>query len=267
MSDLAASIRELATAERRGNAIDTEWEPRGSEVAFRQRAKAAAPGALATALADVLRTADAADARYACWLALDAIADDDLPLVAGAIGAIADPDAGVIAALAMIGRTKSVPPWLRDAIRAALAEAAPRASRNQSAVIDILRRAAEEPEHFDLAGALRHGASLFNAGKFFEAHEAWEDVWRPMHGAERDFFRGLIQYAVAMKKAHEGNPAGALRLLERVDRLLAPYEPRHRGVDVTALRANVAALRQEAAAWHAGHAKGLRTKPVHLPDG
>lgn len=266
MSDLGASIRELATAERRNNAIDAEWEARGSEVAFRQRAKASAPGALASALATVLRSANAIDARYACWLCLDAIPDDDLPLAGAALGSIADADARVIATLAMLGRTKAAPPWLADAIRGTLVEAAPRASRNQAAVVDILRRAAEAPQHFELGEALRYGSRLFNAGKFYEAHEAWEDVWRPMHGAERDFFRGLIQFAVAMKKAHEGNPEGVLRLLERVDALLAPYEPRHRGVDVAALRENARVLRAEAAAWQTGRANGLATAVLRLPE-
>jgi predicted metal-dependent hydrolase len=133
-------------------------------------------------------------------------------------------------------------------------------------VIEILRRAHASPMNFELGEALRHGGRLFNAGKYYEAHEAWEDVWRPMHGAERDFFRGLIQLAVAMKKAREANPAGVARLLERVDGLLEPYEPVHREVDVAGVRTTVAALRREAAEWLAGRASALTTEPPRLPD-
>lgn len=53
------------------------------------------------------------------------------------------------------------------------------------------------------------GAAAFNAGAFFEAHEAWEDAWRPMpRGPERDFVQGLIQLAVAALKKIQGNEAG-----------------------------------------------------------
>ena len=263
MNDLSEAIRALAREQRRGNEIDAEWEARAPEVAFRQRAKAS-PG-LARALAEVLPSLGPSDARYACWLCLDVVPDGDLPVIAAALERVASADARVVATLALLGRTKAAPPWLHDAIGATLADAAPKASRNQSAVIDILRRAHESPMNFELGEALRHGGRLFNAGKFYEAHEAWEDVWRPMHGAERDFFRGLIQLAVAMKKAREGNPAGVVRLLERVDALLAPYEPSHRGVDVAALRTRVAALRREAEDWLAGRATALTTNAPHLP--
>ena len=265
MTSLAEALRTLARHERRGNAIDAEWEARGREVVFRQQAKAAPGGALAAALGEVLRDAGPEDARYACWLCLDAVPDADLALVGRALGTIVNADARVIAALALVGRARAVPAWLEEALHATLSEAAPKASRNQEAVVGILQRAAATPAHFELGEALKHGGRLFNAGKFYEAHEAWEDVWRPMHGAERDFFRGLIQLAVAMKKAREGNPAGAVRLLERAVQLLEPYEPAHRGIDVAGLRRVMEALRREAEAWAAGKAKGLRTAPPELP--
>lgn len=263
--DLAAALRTLARTERRKNALDAEWEARPGEVAFRQRAKAAPPGALANALADVLRGATADDARYLCWLTLETVSDADLPHVANALATVDDPDSRVVAALAVVGRARAVPTWLQQALQATLADAAPRTSRSQEAVVGILRRAATTPAHFEPGEALRHGGRLFNAGKFYEAHEAWEDVWRPMKGAERDFFRGLIQLAVAMKKAREGNPAGVLRLIDRASDLLAPFEPAHRGIDVASLRRTMAALRAEAAAWDAGEATGLRTEPPRLP--
>lgn len=264
--DLTAALKLLARTERRAHAIDAEWEARPSEVAFRQRAKAAPSGALANALGAALRDVGADDARYLCWVALDAVPDADLPHVATELAAMTDPDARVVASLALVGRARAVPAWLQEALRATLSDAAPRASRTQQAVIGILQRAAATPAHFELSEALRHGGRLFNAGKFYEAHEAWEDVWRPMKGAERNFFRGLIQLAVAMKKAREGNPAGVIRLLDRASDLLAPYEPAHRGVEITALRRTMTVLRDEAVAWREGRAERLTTEPPRLPS-
>jgi predicted metal-dependent hydrolase len=42
------------------------------------------------------------------------------------------------------------------------------------------------------------GVVLFNRGDFFEAHEAWEDVWVDCAGEERVFYQGLIQAAVGL---------------------------------------------------------------------
>ncbi|HLK85808.1 MAG TPA: DUF309 domain-containing protein [Candidatus Binataceae bacterium] len=53
------------------------------------------------------------------------------------------------------------------------------------------------------------GIELFNAGRFFECHEAWEDVWKKARGEERLFVQGMIQMAVAILHAQRGNARGA----------------------------------------------------------
>lgn len=242
---LARDIEAIARTERRPHAIDAEWEVRPAEAAWRESAKADAPGVVGDALAIVLRGADVTLARHALWLALPVVPDGELPRIAAALGEVADPDARVLAAHHLVGRGVGVPPWLREAIEATLAEAGDRASRNQAATLDVLRKAAAEPERFAPEAALRHGVRLFDEARYFEAHDAWEDVWRPMRSDERDFFRGLINLAVAMKKGAEGNPAGSARLVARSSGLLAAYEPSHRGLDVRRLRADMAARAED----------------------
>jgi Domain of unknown function (DUF309) len=39
------------------------------------------------------------------------------------------------------------------------------------------------------------GINLFNNGKFFECHEAWEEVWKRSAGDEKLFYQGIIQAA------------------------------------------------------------------------
>jgi hypothetical protein len=56
---------------------------------------------------------------------------------------------------------------------------------------------------------------LFNQGEFFEAHEAWEDVWRVESGPDRRTLQGLIQIAVALHHHSTGNIVGARSLLRR----------------------------------------------------
>jgi predicted metal-dependent hydrolase len=61
------------------------------------------------------------------------------------------------------------------------------------------------------------GARLFDAGAFFEAHEAWEERWRlETDPSARRFLQGLIQIAAAFHKlVVSGSPASASRLLAK----------------------------------------------------
>jgi predicted metal-dependent hydrolase len=56
------------------------------------------------------------------------------------------------------------------------------------------------------------GILFFNEHDYFEAHEAWEDLWSESHGAERRFYQGLIQAAVGLFHFSGGNLGGAVKL-------------------------------------------------------
>ena len=77
------------------------------------------------------------------------------------------------------------------------------------------------------------------SGRFFEAHEIMEEFWIAYRGADRDFYKGLIQAAAALHHAARGNPAGATRVARRARAYLAPYAPRHRGIDVASILARL----------------------------
>ena len=70
------------------------------------------------------------------------------------------------------------------------------------------------------------GIDLFNAGKFWHAHEAWEQVWRRHHEDSRLFIQGLIQMAAAYyllieKRRYSGARNNFNKALERL-RLFEP---------------------------------------------
>jgi hypothetical protein len=71
------------------------------------------------------------------------------------------------------------------------------------------------------------GIELFNARKFWEAHEAWEELWLEVDGIESDFYQGLIQSAAALLKFQRGELDPARRLYqlakEKLDRCPAEY--------------------------------------------
>jgi hypothetical protein len=86
------------------------------------------------------------------------------------------------------------------------------------------------------AEALFHrGVALFNATRYWHAHEAWEDLWRAAPDEERDFYQGLIQVAAGLLHLSRRNARGARNKLTEGLARLRPYQPTHRGVFVNEL--------------------------------
>ena len=66
--------------------------------------------------------------------------------------------------------------------------------------------------------------ALFEAGYYWEAHEAWEQLWHFVGrtGPVGDCLKGLIKWAAAGVKAYEGRPEGVQRHCRRAAELLTP---------------------------------------------
>ncbi|MBI3767917.1 MAG: DUF309 domain-containing protein [Deltaproteobacteria bacterium] len=86
-----------------------------------------------------------------------------------------------------------------------------------------------------LQAALRE----YNAGRFFECHEALEELLDDTAAEDWNFVLGLIQIAVGYHKLTAGH-AGGEKLLAMGLKKLAPYADDHCGVDLARLRAGVA---------------------------
>jgi uncharacterized protein len=80
------------------------------------------------------------------------------------------------------------------------------------------------------------GIDLFNEGRFFECHEAWEEIWKRSDGELKLFYQGLIQAAVAILHAQRGNLEGARSLYEKASAKLDPIPKEHMGIAVGELR-------------------------------
>ena len=85
------------------------------------------------------------------------------------------------------------------------------------------------------------GFDYFNNCDFFEAHEAWEEIWTEYRGDSRTFYQGLIQTAVALHHFGNGNIRGAKKLYNSRREYLEPYRPNHLGVDLDKLFAEMEA--------------------------
>ena len=78
---------------------------------------------------------------------------------------------------------------------------------------------------------LREGIFFFNGGRYFEAHEAWEDLWRPTRGPLRLFYQALVQAAVGMHHFTHGNMNGARAQLGKSLSKLEQYPGRFCQID------------------------------------
>lgn len=80
------------------------------------------------------------------------------------------------------------------------------------------------------------GVKAFNAGRFFLAHEIWEDVWRDSLPPAKDYYQALIQAAIAFYHLQRGNFVGARRLADRALGRLEHFDPQYLGLDTRRLR-------------------------------
>jgi predicted metal-dependent hydrolase len=86
---------------------------------------------------------------------------------------------------------------------------------------------------------LRRGIELFNEGRFYEAHEVLEDVWRESKGERKRFLQGLVQIAVGFHHYTTDNIVGAESVLKRGISNLAAYPGECEGINIRALQDQV----------------------------
>ena len=82
----------------------------------------------------------------------------------------------------------------------------------------------------------RRGIEQFNAGRFFDAHETWEEIWLASREPEKTFLQGVIQIAAAFHHYHRGTLRGTGSLLRAALHRLNSYPPSHNGIALEPLR-------------------------------
>lgn len=99
-----------------------------------------------------------------------------------------------------------------------------------------------DPEEVAAKGAdglLAEGAEAFDAGRYHQAHEAFEKVWLASEAGDGEFFKGLVQVSICLHQLERGLFEGARQLRTGARRYLAAYLPEHRGLDVARLLADL----------------------------
>jgi predicted metal-dependent hydrolase len=96
------------------------------------------------------------------------------------------------------------------------------------------------------------GLRLYYQGRYWDSHEAWEEIWRESEGPLRHFFQGLIQVDAAVIHTQRGHWSGVANLLARSLGHLEQCPDRLLGMDVARLRDQLHAYRAEILALQEG---------------
>jgi hypothetical protein len=93
-----------------------------------------------------------------------------------------------------------------------------------------------------MRGHLRAGVAVYNAGEYHAAHDAWEDYWLDLERGTDDerLLHGLIQFTAVVHHARQRNWQGVAGLVESASEYLADLPDEYRGIDVAAVRSDLA---------------------------
>jgi len=81
------------------------------------------------------------------------------------------------------------------------------------------------------------GIEYFNDCEFFEAHDAWEELWTEYRGPARRYYQGMIQAAVALHHFGNGNTRGARKVYLTSRGYLEDYGSFYEGLNLEAFLA------------------------------
>lgn len=106
-----------------------------------------------------------------------------------------------------------------------------------------LRELSLSPEDWQ---EFEHGVTLFNSGKFWHAHEAWELIWQQHEEDERLFFQGLIQLAAAYHQlVAKRNYRAMVNNLDKAAEKLVVFQPEYCGIAIGPVLASIEEGKQE----------------------
>lgn len=93
-----------------------------------------------------------------------------------------------------------------------------------------------------LAASLRPSLDLLRARRYWDAHEALEDLWREAPYPLKLFYYALIKTAVGLLHVERRGPAPAERQLEQAALYLDPFTPAFAGLGTAAVLSQVRAM-------------------------
>jgi predicted metal-dependent hydrolase len=102
--------------------------------------------------------------------------------------------------------------------------------------VEFAKDLQEAPPFLPKERAIDEAVALFNAERFWEAHEVLESLWRVAEGTEKKLLQGLILACAAFVHHQKGESKVALGVARRALPLLVWTGPDYFVIDVTGIR-------------------------------
>lgn len=126
-------------------------------------------------------------------------------------------------------------------------------SRFTANMPQIIQQYAKQPDQLaiqeacqqPLSDLARQGIEQFNAGQYYQCHDALEEAWKQDQTVGRDLYRSILQVGIALYQIERENYRGAVKMLLRVRQWLEPLPDVCRGVNVAKLRQNTQTIHDE----------------------
>lgn len=107
--------------------------------------------------------------------------------------------------------------------------------------LDNARHVVEE--EIEKEDGIKDGIFYFNNERFWEAHEAWEGVWKKCYGQEKEVIQGLILVAVAFAHSQKNDDDIGIGMFGRALEKLGNFTGMYHNIDVDRIRKRITDMR------------------------
>lgn len=95
------------------------------------------------------------------------------------------------------------------------------------------------------AEVMKLGLDLFNEERYWESHEALEEVWRTATGVEKEILHAFILLAASLVHLQKNEPDLAVSIMKRARAVLVGSHGRYAGIELDELAATLSRMVDE----------------------
>lgn len=99
-------------------------------------------------------------------------------------------------------------------------------------------------EEIEKEAGIKDGIYYFNNERFWEAHEAWEGVWKKCSGREKEVIQGIILVAVAFAHSQKNDDTIGLGMFGRALEKIGDFTGMYHNIDVDKIKNKITEMRK-----------------------
>ncbi len=108
--------------------------------------------------------------------------------------------------------------------------------------LDNARHVVEE--EISKEDGIKDGIFYFNNERFWEAHEAWEGVWKKCSGREKEVIQGIILVAVAFAHSQKNDDSIGIGMFGRALEKIGDFSELYYNVDVQRIKKKITEMQK-----------------------